>query len=184
MKSSCEDYSFRPIWSYVVAKGYKAGVFEGEKVDGKNSILQAKKCGQDPFLDGLRIWKMDAKAPKKAKLFHREENTEFKTDEVYYDRSCLSGDCFSTLSGNIEKTFETFSRNAGNYLYIVRDFQYLNRLKQGNVLKAKEEFAQLEKVVRYFQEIAKKRNDFLLLVTSSGGRHAEFPKQGKAMGGV
>ena len=30
IKNSCEDYSLKPIWSYMLPKGYKAGIFEGE----------------------------------------------------------------------------------------------------------------------------------------------------------
>ena len=178
VKNSCEDYELKPIWSYMLPKGYKAGIFEGE-TRPENSLLEAVECGKESFLKGLRIWKMDRKPPKGADFFHVEETKEFLPNNVYYDRSCLSGDCFSSLSANVEKTFENFSRNAGNYLYIVRNFRYLERLKAGSPGKAKEELAQLDKIVAYFQSIAAKRNDFLLLVTSSAARDADFPLQGK-----
>lgn len=177
IKNSCEDYSQRPIWSYMLAKGYKAGVFEGRTGPGQ-SLLEAAKCGKEDFLQGLRLWKMERNPPKGAEFFHVEETVEFRPQQVYYDRSCLSGDCFSSLSANVEKTFETFSRNTGNYLYILRNFRFLEHLKSGNPSRAKEELAQLDKIVDYFQDIAEKRNDFLLLITSSGARDAEFPTQG------
>lgn len=178
IKNSCEDYSLRPVWSYVLANGYKAGVFEGESEEGE-SILEAKTCDKPDFLRGLHVWKMDRKPPENADFFHVEENAEFKPDSVYYDRSCLSEECFSTLSSNVVKTFEAFSRNANNYLYIVRNFQYLKHLKGTKVAKTREELNQLNKIVGYFQRIAEKRNDFLLLVTSSATRDAQFPRQGK-----
>ena len=178
IKNTCEDYAQKPIWSYVIAKGYKAGVFEGES-SKEESILKSQECESPEFLQGLRVWRMDRKPPANAKFFHVEENTEFKANEVYYDRSCLSGDCFSSISANVEKTFESFSRNANNYLYIVRNFKYDSFLRAKKTVKAKEELIQINKTIAYFQELAQKRGDFLLLVTSSAARHAEFPRKGK-----
>lgn len=179
IKNSCEDYKLRPAWSYVLAKGYKAGVFEGES-SPKESLLEAKSCGHEEFLAGLKMWKMEAKPPKEAAFFHVDENTEFRAGQVYYDRSCLSGDCFSTLSSNVEKTFQSFSKNTNNFLYIVRNFKYAKYLQMGKTAKAKEELNQLNKIMDYFQGLAEKRSDFLLLVTTAGAKHSEFPVEGKS----
>ncbi|MCO4753561.1 MAG: hypothetical protein KC478_03720, partial [Bacteriovoracaceae bacterium] len=141
-----------------------------------------KKCGKQQFLKGTHFWRMDKNAPKDSKQFHVEAASNFNPDEVYYDKSCISGDCFSTLANNVAKTFEAFSRNSNNYLYIVRNFQYAKFIRENKIAKAKDELTQLNKVVAYFQALASKRNDFLLLVTSSGSKHADFPKAGKQWG--
>ncbi|MEX1099826.1 MAG: hypothetical protein WEB87_05340, partial [Bacteriovoracaceae bacterium] len=150
IKNSCSDFDHRPVWSYVLAKGYKAGVFEGE-ARPEDSLLKARACAKEDFLNGLLFWKMDETPPSDAKYFHVEENANFNPGEIYYDRSCLSGDCFSTFSNNVEKTYEVFSRNAKNYMFMVRNFEYARHLRNGAVSKAKDELNQLNKVVSYFQ---------------------------------
>lgn len=181
IKNSCEDYSLKPIWKYVTEKGYKAGVFEGE-VSAQESILAANECSRPDFLDGLRIWKMQKAGSKNSNFFHAEETTEFEANKIYYDRSCLSGECFSTLSGNVSRVYESFSRNTSNYLFIVRNFKYNKFMSSGKVVSAKEELSQINKIVSYFQNIAGQRSDFLLLVTSSGAKHVSFPAKGKEWG--
>ena len=175
---SCEDYKLKPVWSYLKVRNSKVGIFETSTLK-KQSLLNHKTCkdSQD-YLDDTYFWKMTPRIPKKANYFHVGENTQFKTDRVYYDRSCKTGQCYSTLSGNIEKTFSQFARNNKSYLYLVRDFEFLNSLKKNNVKKAKSVLIQLNKVIGNFSALAQKSNDFMLLVTSSESFNVTFPRQG------
>lgn len=180
IKNSCEDYKLAPIWKYMTSKGYKAGVFEGEMKD-QNSLAKAKQCSEtgSKFLEGATIWKMSKTDNKKAKLFHINEKIDYKASKIYYDKSCLTGDCYSTFSQNTTKVFEQFVRKSGNYLYMVRDFKFDEKLKQKNTKEVKTDLLELDKIVSYFQGLASKRNDMLVLLTTAASSNVEFPRSGK-----
>tara|TARA_B100001971_G_C18268024_1_gene596361 strand:+ start:38350 stop:39369 length:1020 start_codon:yes stop_codon:yes gene_type:complete len=178
IKGSCEDYSLKPIWSYLGSKNYKVGIFE-TKTTKEQSLLASKDCDNaKDYLDDLYFWKMTPSIPKSADLFHVGEDTQFKTDRVYYDRSCKTGECFSTFASNVEKTFTSFTRNNKNYLYIIRDFQFSNDLKKRKVKDARAQLEQLNKIIGDFAVLAEKSNDFMLLVTSSESYNVTFPRSG------
>lgn len=180
IKNTCEDYTLAPIWSYMVKKGYKAGVFEGE-ISAQNSLAKAKQCSESgsQFLKDITLWKMSKTDNKKANLFHINEKVDYKASNIYYDKSCLTGDCYTTFSQNTTKIFEQFSRKSGSYLYIVRDFNFGERLKQRNVKELKSDLLELEKIVAYFQGLAEKNNNMLVLLTTAESKNVEFPRSGK-----
>jgi hypothetical protein len=180
IKNSCDDYQLKPIWQYMLTQGYKIGVFEGE-MSAHNSILKAQACQNEdsPFLKGLTIWKMDKKVSKDKAFFHINERTDYKASEIYYDKSCLTGDCFSTLSQNVINTYEQFTRKNPNYLYLIRDFQFLDSLSKANVNEMRNSLLELEKIILYFQNIANRSSDVLLLLTTAENRNVEFPLAGK-----
>lgn len=180
IKNSCDDYQLTPIWEYMLPKGYKAGIFEGE-MEANNSLLQAKKCAEQghKFLSGTTIWKMSKRKNAKDKLFHINEKTDYKASSIYFDKSCLTGDCYSTFSQNVTKTFEQFSRKNSNYIYLVRDFNFLEALKKKDLKKMNSDLIELEKIVQYFQNLAAKRTDMLVLLTTAENRNVEFPRAGK-----
>lgn len=179
INGTCEDYSIKPIWSYLKTKTYKVGVFE-TRAEKEQSLLASKSCEKaKDYLDDLYFWKMTPKIPKDAEFFHTGEETQFKTDRVYYDRSCKTGECYSTFASNVEKTFEAFSRNNKNYLYLIRDFQFSNELKKGNVKAAKSQLSELNRIIGEFAKMAEKSNDFMLLVSSSESYNVSFPRKGK-----
>ncbi len=180
IQNTCEDYKLAPIWKYMIGKGYKAGVFEGE-MEYRNSLASAKQCSEvgNKFLEGTTIWKMAKTDNKKASLFHINEKVDYKSSRVYYDKSCLTGECYSTFSQNTIKTFEQFARKSGNYLYLVRDFNFLKRLKSKNIKELKTDLLELNKIVSYFQKLADKNNDMLVLLTTAETRNVEFPRSGK-----
>lgn len=180
IKNSCSDYSHKSIWQYIAPKGYEVGIFESS-VKKRDSLLQSKKCREGKgYLDQSVFWSMSPpKSTDGIELFHTDENRKFKKGHVYFDRSCLGKSCYTTLSRNIESTFESFSKNVNNYLYIIRDFNFLYSLEKKNILKAKEELTQLNETLKYFQRLASKRNDVLVLVTSAASRSVEFPRSGR-----
>lgn len=180
IKNSCEDYELVPIWKYMIGKGYKAGVMEGE-MSNRYSLAKAKQCSEvgSKFLEGATLWKMSKTDNKKAALFHINEKTDYKTSEIYYDKSCLTGDCYSTFSQNTIKTFEQFTRKSGNYLYMVRDFNFLEKLKAKSLKGLRSDLLELEKIVSYFQSLAEKNSDMLVLLTTAENRNVEFPRSGR-----
>ena len=178
IKNSCEDYKLKPVWKYVVNKGYKVGVFESE-MSKRESILEANSCSENDYLNDVIVWKMDKKASKKEKLFHASEKEEYSSSTVYYDKSCLTGECYSTLSQNISSVFEQFSRKSNNYIFLVRDFKFNYSLNKKNIKDTRSELIELDKTIRFFQNEASKRNDMLVLVTTAAVKSVEFPRSGK-----
>ena len=180
IKNTCEDYSQKPIWKYLDEKGYKIGIFEGE-VGFKESLLQSRNCKeQSDFLKETTYWTMNRSKKKNMELFHVSDETNYKKDTVYYDKSCLSGDCFTTLSRNVEGVFSKFVKNSRNYLFIVRDFNFRKKLKSKKIKLVREELAQLSSTLAYFQDLAKKNKEMLVLLTTAEGVEVDFPKQGLA----
>ena len=180
VKNSCEDYQLKPIWSYLNKQGYSVGVFEGES-SAKESLLNSKTCtdGED-FLKNTVFWKMSKPEKKgdKTETFHANENRKYRDDTVYFDKSCSSGECFSTLTRNIEETFKSFSRSSKNYLYLIRNFQYAKYLKQNDIVRAKAELGELNNVLAFFQKEAEKNIDMLILVSSAESIGLDFPRSG------
>ena len=180
IKNSCEDYDFKPIWSLVKDKGYKIGAFENH-MRADQSLLKARSCKEigDKFLDGLTLWKMNKAPSKKEKLFHRNEKVSFKDPSVYYDRSCLAGECYSTTSQNIKSVFTQFSKNNQKYVFMVRDFSYGNNLKKNDYAKYKDSLNELEKTVQYFLNLSAKKSNMLVLLTTAGAHSVEYPRSGR-----
>jgi hypothetical protein len=179
IQGSCDDYKQKPIWSYLTKRGYKTGIFETEN-SSQDSLLAANKCKEEnKFLDKTFFWKMTPRIPKNAELFHVGEQTQYKTDQVYYDRSCKSGECFSTLESNIEKTFSAFSKNNKNFIYLVRDFKFNDLINKNKIKDAKLHLGQLDKVIGFFRSYAERNDDFMLLITSSAVKNPSFPRQGR-----
>jgi hypothetical protein len=178
IKNECSDYELKPIWKYVAKKNYKVGILEGE-LKPSQSILKHKKCKKKykDYLDEPTLWSMN-KVKKTKNFFHVNEKTNYKPGVTYYDRSCLNGDCFTSLSRNVAGTFKTFQKNTNNYLYIVRNFKYSNLLKANKISEARSELDEINTTLAYFQKLASKRNDMLVLLTSSEVKELNFPKTG------
>lgn len=175
IKNSCEDYEQQPIWAYLKPSGFKTGIFEISAY--KNSLEEANTCEKN-FLEGTTLWKMERSKGKEL-TFHQSESKEFKTDSVYYDKSCVSSDCYTSISANVFSTFEAFSKNAKNFLYIVRDFSYLEALSKKNIKEAASKLRELDKVIGHFQSLTEKNKDLLVLITSSETVGIEFPNAGR-----
>lgn len=178
IKNTCEDFDRKPVWKYIAPKGYKVGVFEGQALKDQ-SLLKVSSCSEkNDFLKETTYWGMH-KPPANSETFHVNTERDFKTGEIYYDKSCSSGDCFTSFSRNVERAFAQFNKNSNNYLYLVRNFRYQNLLKNKNFQKAAEELVQINEVLNYFQNFAKKRSDTLVLLTTAETIELDFPKVGK-----
>ncbi len=180
IKNSCEDYKLKPLWSYVLPKGYRVGAFEGPMTK-KESLLASKQCKKESkkFLDGVTLWKMSKAKNKKSNYFHLNEGTNFKAEEVYYDKSCSTGECYSTFSQNIKSVFSKFSKKSEKFIFVVRDFDYNRMLQSNNYKGYKDSLIELEKTVNYFLEQSRKNKNMLVLLTTASSKSVEFPRSGK-----
>lgn len=178
IKNTCEDYQLKPVWKYVVNKGYRVGIFESE-MSKEESLLKADRCNEKDYLSDVVLWKMDKSASKSEKLFHTSEKEDFAVGTTYYDKSCLTGECYSTFSQNVTSVFEQFSRKSSNYIFLVRDFKFSHALNRKNIKQTRSDLIELDKTIQYFQNEANKRNDMLVLVTTAAVKSVDFPKSGK-----
>lgn len=179
VKNSCDDFKQKPIWNYLSKKNYKIGIFESQSTQNQ-SLLRANECKQTDFLERSTFWSMNKAPSKEVSFFHADEKTNFKENSVYYDKSCNSGNCFTNLSRNVIKTYESFSKIKSNYVYIMRDFEYLRELKRNNIKAAKEKLMEINDIFNYFQKIADKNPNTLVLLTSANTQNIDFPTQGKS----
>ena len=180
IKNTCSDYQIKPIWDYLTNQNYKVGIFEGE-VSAKDALTNADTCSTEKaksYLDPVIYWSMTRRPNKEAKLFHINEEAKFIKGSRYYDKSCMSGKCYTHLSRNIEKTYVSFQKNAGNYLYLVRNFNYLKAIKDRNFKKALSELNEINIALKFFQGIAAKNSDMLVLVTTAEGQNIDLPRSG------
>jgi hypothetical protein len=178
LKNQCEDFRHKPIWKYLSSKNYKIGIFESP-ASRNQTLTKSNNCKEHiDFLEDTIFWKMDSRKTKN--LFHvNEKKSSFKAGEVYHDKSCLSGSCFTSISRNIEATYKAFQKNTNNYLYIVRNFAYMNYLKKNKIKQAKVELQEINSTLNFFQKIAEKNSDGVVRLTSSDAIDLKLPKTGK-----
>lgn len=177
IKNSCDDYGLKPVWDYLSPQGYRVGIFEGE-TSAEESLLKSLSCKEhQDYLDNTVFWKMGKTAEKKS--FHANEKQKYAVGEIYYDKSCSSGECFTTLSRNVEQTFREFERSSKNFLYVIRNFKYASYLKQKKIAKAKAELSELNAILGNFQKLAQKDSNLLILVSSASAIEVDFPKAGR-----
>lgn len=177
IKGDCSDYEQKPIWKYIAPKGYKIGIFEGQ-LNKSESLLRSKSCKKSrDYLSDATFWSMNR--PKgKSKTFHVNTKNNYKKGSVYFDKSCSSGECFTSVSRNIEGVFKQFSKNKKNYLFVSRNFKFKKHLLAGNSKLAREELSQINDSLKYFQSLAKKNSDVLVLLTSAEAYEVDFPRSG------
>ena len=177
LKNQCDDFRHKPVWKYLSSKNYKVGIFESPTYENQ-TLTKSNSCkGQESFLEDAIFWKMDTR--KTEKLFHANEKNSFKAGNIYHDRSCLNGSCFTSISRNVEATYKIFQKNTKNYIYIIRNFAYMNYLKKKRIKQAKEELQEINSTLSFFQNIAEKNSDVLVLLTSSDAIDLQLPKAGK-----
>ena len=109
---------------------------------------------------------------------HFQDREFFGQNKIYYDRTCQKGSCFASLEGNLESILSRFKIERGRYLFIVRDFTYLNALKKRDIQKARASLSELEQIITKFLEIQKNDGEMLLLITSSESIGFDFPRAG------
>jgi len=175
IKNSCSDYEEKPIWDYLSEQGYKTALFQTQAAK-----TQVKTCSEEnEFYKNLTRWKMDRKKADDTNYFHFEKDERYKDSTLYYDKSCLTGKCFNSVSKNVVATFERFTKNSSRYLYLIQDDSYLRALKSNNFVRAKKILKEIDQTLRYLQKYTSERKDTLLLVSGAKAYDIDFPKQGE-----
>ncbi len=180
IKNTCEDLSYKPIWDYGKNLNLKIGLFESELRSEQSILTKVDECKADSYLSNVTYWGMKNNPKKSQKLFHINELVNYEKGNRYFDKSCVSGKCSTSLSKNIEQTFLNFQKNSSNYIYLVRNFSYLNALKKNNMVDIKRELFELERTLAFFQSLARKNSDMLILLTTANGQEIDFPRSGLA----
>jgi hypothetical protein len=179
IKQSCEDAELRPIWDYLSGNGYKTGILEILPSD-KQTILSMNQCGDSgkKFLDSLHLWLRKA-PPADAATFHYSELVPVVENSVFYDRTCTSKECSSTIADDFKGVYKQFQKTSPKHLMIIRDFSYLAALESKQTLKARSILSDLERTLAEALSYANATNAYLILITSGDSRYVEMPPQGK-----
>ncbi|OFZ45990.1 MAG: hypothetical protein A2381_00330 [Bdellovibrionales bacterium RIFOXYB1_FULL_37_110] len=176
---TCGDFDHIPIWNYLATLGYKTGILESGAQD--NESLDYTLICKDKasiFLDQAIFFRMAQAKSSDKSLFHFQDREFFEKNKIYYDRTCQKGSCFASLDGNLESILSRFKIERGRYLFIVRDFTYLNALKKRDIRQARVILSELDQIVTKFLELQKSDSEMLLLITSSESIGFDFPKAG------
>lgn len=178
IKGKCSDYDSNPVWNYLSEVGIKTGILEFG-VEEEDSIEQVWECGKEyeSKRKDLTLWRM-AKNEKSKDIFHFQEKSQFENGKIYYDKTCHSGNCLASLQSNAEYLWNKFSEENSQNLFIIRNEQYLNALKEKNITKAREVLIEIDNLFQFFLQKSKLGEDFLVILSSTAPRRFEFPEKG------
>lgn len=180
IKRNCEDAELRPIWSYLANNGYNTGILEiGAKKD--QSILKLNECGENGlvFLSNTHLW-FRQEPPKNSKTFHYLEEVPVKQNDFFYDRTCSTKTCYSTILDDVKAIYKRFQRVSQKHLMIVRDFSYIDALERGDFKEAKKILSDLESAYSEALSLSRDSSDYLILLTTGDSRFVDMPNKGKA----
>lgn len=181
---TCQDYGHAALWKPFDLLSYKTYILEsGTK--SEDTVLRSLDCESatptEKFLDEVTVWNMGKVRPGfESKLFHYQDKLieGFDKPGHYFDRACQEGSCFSSLSENVRSLFKRMGAEKKNYVFIVRDFSFESKLKEGKIAEAREILFELEKLIGFFKTEAGTDPVMQVVVTSSAARPIEFPDQG------
>jgi len=176
IKNDCTDFQKNPIWKYLSEAGYSTGVIESTTLSGE-SILEDFNCEPFNFLSDLMIWKR-SDSKENSKTYLSSQKILLKKNEVFYDRSCGKIGCETSLTENIISISRELGKNNDKYLLIVRDFSYLQALRSGDFNKARNILKDLERSFSFGLDLAKKSDDYLILLTTADSMFLDLPDQG------
>lgn len=181
VKGSCDDFTLKPIWSYLEEAGFKTGALEIGATNDE-SLKKAWSCAKsgESFRNSLVLWSM-SKAPKGSTSFFHYQEKESAANEgtIYYDKACQKNRCYSSILSNAQTLFDEFSKGRKPYLFIIRDFSFEKALAQKQISEAREILSEIEKSLELIKTKTENDDDTLILLTSAASHHFEFPLQGK-----
>ncbi len=181
IRNSCPSENRYPVWQYYKSLGYQTYGLEAGAAD-KNSLVHHQSCNKETFLEGLALLQMNkvTKNVKDPSLFHYQSQKKIEKDGLYFDQTCQNSKagCFATLTNNIQSIWsENIDQTKGAFFYI-RDFRYLNYLKNGDVKNAREVLSEINKVIAFFKT-QPNADQTLILVTGGETQSLRLPTQGK-----
>jgi hypothetical protein len=181
IKGDCSDLEHKAIWEYWDENSIKAGVLEiSANKNEELSKFSSCKDQRPEFFPSFIHWKMAKDKGKKGPFFQFQEQQSFKKGKTYYDLSCQRGKCFSNALENIRYLMKDHFSTQNNFLFLIRDFSLLRNMEKRDIFQAREGLSQIEKIYNYFINLAEKRRDMLVLLTSTAPNPIELPKIGKA----
>lgn len=185
IKGQCEDYTPRPVWSYLSEIGYVSSLFENGASE-EQSLEKALACPQNNGMEmgKLRHYRMGPEMLEGVngkKLFHYQDPIkgiqEAMLPGIYYDKSCQKNICYSSLSNNFKTFWGQLVKDQSQTFFLVRDFNFMKALKKKDIGYAKESLQEIERIIGWVK--AEMRDDVLILITGAESIHLEFPKEGK-----
>lgn len=182
IKGGCEDYEQQSVWGLLAEVNYRAGILEAGSTDTQ-SMEASLSCAQNKTLDinSVRLWRMGKTADAAKKSFHYQDPpnvlAESMQPNVYYDRSCQKGICFSSLSNNFKTLWTLMNSESSRNIFVVRDFNFQAALKKKDINFAKESLQEIDRMIT----LVRKDNPQKVLVIISGAESMplEYPSQGK-----
>lgn len=185
IKGQCSDFDSKPVWSYLAEMGYATSIIENG-ASAEQSIDKAFACSGDNQFKGkdFRFYHMGPDVTAGAKTFHYQNPAaslhEVMAPNIYYDKSCQKGICYSSLSNNFKVLWEQLLKEQGQTFFLVRDFNFMKGLKKHDISYAKESLQEIEKTIGWIK--AQNRDDILIIVTGAESLNLEFPREGKEWG--
>lgn len=180
LTGGCEDFQQPPVWNYYRDQRVVKGILEHTS-DEENSLLKLENCKShknEKYLKDVVFWKM-GKAPKDYKLFfHHMEKNSFRSNLVYYDKSCQKEECSQSLHNNVEQLYLNFLRGQRDYFFLIRELEYEKKIKNRDIKSARKILIEIEKIYSFFAKIAEEEKQTLLLLTSAKPLPFEFPAYG------
>jgi len=178
IQDSCTDWKHRPLWNTLTGHGYVSGIIEVDS-RGKESLAAARECedGQN-FLGDSTLWLMQASAPANTTPYLPSEELQYKPG-VYWDRSCNSRGCGTTLSSALASLYTPFSKRSTKHVFIVRDYSFLHALERKDLVAARDILAEIDRSVGPFMKVAEGKDDMLVIVSGGGAIDLDFPAEGK-----
>ena len=175
----CEDFSQKPIWDYLIANSYRAGIIEIDAREEESLIQPKCQSGNQDFTKGTVFWSMRPQPPKGAEEYVPSVPQKFVSGQVYWDKTCRMNGCGSALRASVTSLYSQFERNVAKSIFIIRDFSYRHELERRNFNGAREVLRDIDKSVESFYQLADTRNDLLVVVSGAAGIDLEFPLEGK-----
>jgi hypothetical protein len=179
VRGSCEDWSLRPLWSYLAPYNYKTGVLEIGAPEA--SSWSSTACGKPAanFRGQSTLWVMGPKAPAGSVPYLPSEQQDFEAGKVYWDRSCGPIGCGTNLGSVLSALYPPFAKNTKRHVLVVRDHSYARALEARDYRAATEILREIDKSVGLFMRAAETGDDMLVLVSGAAAVDLDFPAAGK-----
>jgi len=176
---NCSEFKAKPIWNYLKDNGYASAILESE-ADDDQRLNWYFQCDKAPSADlqNLSYWVRSKKGDANQSYFPGENYQRGKRG-IFTNRSCLQGECLSTLNEDFLHVERQLAAESKKYLLIVRDFTFLNSLKVNNFKQAKSKLLELAQLYQFALKLSEESGDHLILLTSSESKVIQLPKEGK-----
>lgn len=176
IKGTCEDFSEKPVWSYLKEKGFQTGILEIDS-NKDSTLVSTSSCNSDVYLQDAYLWVSKDKLKAQADSFHADLKQDYQIGKTYFDKSCFNGTCVSSRIQNVEKLYNWLKTKDDNHLFILKDYGFEKAMKQKKYADARRILRELNRIVESFL-IRSEEDNTLLLVTGTSSIGVEVPEQG------